>query len=193
MKLVITGRHIEITPALKSFTREKISKLDRWVDEVMEVHAILVVEKHRHTAELVVHGRHLTLSARGSSADMYASIGTCIERLEKQARKKKEMHVARRRRSTGPVAPPEPPAAAEKPARRRAKGARASAADADGGPPRIVRSETFSRKPMSVEEAALQVREAGLEFVVFRNERSQEVNVVYRRKDGSFGLIEPER
>ncbi|HZE87958.1 MAG TPA: ribosome-associated translation inhibitor RaiA [Verrucomicrobiae bacterium] len=192
MKLVITGRHIEITPALKSFTREKIAKLDRWVDEVMEVHAILVVEKHRHVAELVVHGRHLTLSARGASADMYASIGTCIDRLEKQARKKKEMHVAKRRRPAAGVEPA--PAAEDRPVRRKAaKGARASAGDADSGAPRIVRSETFSKKPMSVEEAALQVREAGLEFVVFRNERTQEVNVIYRRKDGSFGLIEPER
>ena len=198
MKLEITGRHVAVTPALKTFTREKLARLGKWIDDLAEIHVILTVEKHRHIAEIVAHGSHLKLSAREVTADMYSSIGECFEKLERQAKKQKEKFATKRRRSATPASD----AAAEpdlKPSRRalrgrlrRARGAQASGLDGDGLP-RIVRSETFSKKPMSVEEAALQVNHSGLEFVVFRNERSEEVNVLYRRKDGSLGLIEPER
>jgi len=180
MKLVLTGRHVDVTPALKTFTREKLAKLSNLIDDLAEVHVILTVERHRHTAEIVAHGRHLSLSARGSTADMYSSIGECIERLERQAKKHREKSATKRRRSAA-----------------RPRTAAAARSTPDGGVDRdgrqrIVKTETFSKKPMSVEEAALQVKGSDFEFFVFRNERSQEVNVLYRRKDGSLGLIEPE-
>jgi putative sigma-54 modulation protein len=198
MKLEITGRHVAVTPALKTFTAEKLAKLGRWIDDLAEIHVVLTVEKHRHIAEIIAHGNHLKLSAREVTADMYTSIGECLEKLERQARKQKEKHTTKRRRSPAPASlavpepGPEPPRRARRRRARPGVGARASRLDGDGLP-RIVRSQTFSKKPMSVEEAALQVSQSDIEFVVFRNERSEEVNVLYRRKDGSLGLIEPER
>jgi putative sigma-54 modulation protein len=198
MKLEITGRHVAVTSALKTFTEEKLAKLGKWIDDLAEIHVVLTVEKHRHIAEIIAHGNHLKLSAREVTADMYTSIGECLEKLERQAKKQKEKHTTKRRRSPAPeslAAPepgPEPPRRARRRRARPAVGARASRLDGDGLP-RIVRSQTFSKKPMSVEEAALQVSQSDIEFVVFRNERSEEVNVLYRRKDGSLGLIEPER
>lgn len=195
MKLEVSGRHIEVTSAMKTFTREKIQKLQRWVDELMEAHVILTVEKHRHIAEIVAHGRHVTLSAREVSSDMYTSIGQCLEKLERQAQKHKEKHETKRRRTAGkqpeiPKPPPEPEPEEEKP--KKAARRRTAAARSGNGLPPIVRTETFSRKPMSVEEAGMQLRDSDMEFFVFRNARSREVNVLYRRRDGSLGLIEPE-
>jgi putative sigma-54 modulation protein len=191
MELEVTGRHVEVTPALKTFTEEKLAKLGKWIDDPAEVHAILTVEKHRHIAEIVVRTRRVSLSAREVTPDMYTSIGECVDKLERQAKKHKEKFETRRRRAGArPVRarPASPrPAGTGRTARRAARAAVAGA----NGLPRIVKTDIFPRKPMSVEEAALQVKEYGLGFFVFRDERSQEVNVLYLLEDGSLGLIEP--
>ncbi len=198
MKLDVTGRHVNVTPALRTLAREKILKLKKWIDDLMEVHVIFTVEKHRHIAEIVAHGRHVVFSAREVTADMYTSIGKCVDKLESQARKHKEKFEARRRRGAGlaqAAVAAAAPASTRRAARRRlpvTDGRRSILEMEAEEPPRIVKTDTFPRKPMSVEEAALQVRQSDLEFFVFRNERSREVNVLYRRKDGSLGLIEPE-
>ena len=196
MKLEITGRHVKITPALRTFAREKLEKIRRLIDGALDIHVILTVEKHRHSAEILVHGRHLGLSAREVTQDMYTSIGECVEKLEAQARKQKEKFTTRRRRAAALSEPPvEPPSVPERPKSSRAPAAArrrkaSDGADADGL--QIVRTAMPRRKPMSVEEAAVQVMETELGFIVFRNDRSQSINILYRRKDGRLGLIEPE-
>ena len=192
MKLEVTGRHVDVTPALRAFTREKVGKLGKWIDDPMEVHAILTVEKRRHIAEIVVRSRNVDLSAREVTMDMYTSIGECVDKLERQAKKHKEKFETRRRRapvSRGAPAPPEDSRDGSTLARN-VKHRNLPSAGGDGIP-RIVRTNIVPRKPMSVEEAALQVKESGLDFFVFRNERSQELNVLYVLKDGTLGLIEP--
>lgn len=193
MELEVTGRHVEVTPALKEFTRDKIAKLEKWIDDPMEVHAILTVEKHRHIAEFVVRSRDFKFTAREVTVDMYTSIGECVDKIERQAKKHKEKFATRRRRSTSKraAAPVAPPPAAPSARRSRKAATRRAAAVGVNGAPRIVKTNIVPRKPMTVEEAALQVKEYGLEFFVFRNERSQELNVLYVLKDGSLGLIEP--
>jgi putative sigma-54 modulation protein len=195
MELEVTGRHVEVTPALREFTREKVAKLGKWIDDPMEVHAILTVEKHRHIAELVVHSRDFKCTARALTVDMYTAIGECVDKLERQAKKHKEKFATRRRRSISKrsSAPIAAAAATTTPAapKSRRSAPRRAAPTGDNGTPRIVKTNIVPRKPMSVEEAALQVKEYGLEFFVFRNERSQELNVLYVLKDGSLGLIEP--
>ncbi len=199
MKLELTGRHVAVTPALKTFARTKLAKLEKLVGGSAEAHVILTVEKHRHIAEIVARGRSLTLSARVVTQDMYSSIGECVDKLERQARKHKEKFEARRRRRGGASAPeatePEPG-----PRRGTAAKSRAAATPAPRNPsddenpdglPRIVKSDILARKPMTVEEAALQARDSDLGFFVFRNSRSQEINVLYRLEDGSLGLVEP--
>ena len=195
MKLEVTGRHVAVTPALKTFAREKTAKLQKLIDDLDEVHVILTVEKHRHIAEIVARGRHITFSAREITPDMYTSIGEAIEKLERQARKHKTKHEARRRRPAAAAPLPAESSEEEPAAPRRAPSSivrRRDAAAATDARPRIVRTDTFPRKPMSIEEAALQARDSELGFYVFRNSRSQEINVLFRRKDGTLGLIEPE-
>ena len=200
LKLEITGRHIKVTPALRTFARQKLTKIRRLVDGPLEVHVILTVEKHRHVTEIVAHGRQLKLSAREVTQDMYTSIGECVEKLEVQTRKHKEKFSTRRRRATTPAAEEEAPApnrsgrastskmkTAASPGRKR----NTVAANLDGEPG-IVRTALSRRKPMSVEEAALEIEDTDQGFIVFRNDRSQEINVLYQRKDGKLGLIEPE-
>ncbi|HXI02003.1 MAG TPA: ribosome-associated translation inhibitor RaiA, partial [Candidatus Saccharimonadales bacterium] len=98
MKLEITGRHVKVTPALKTMAKEKLAKIRKLLDGPLECHVVLTVEKHRHAAEIVVRGRSVTLSAREVTDDMYTSIGECAEKLETQARKRKEKYATRRRR-----------------------------------------------------------------------------------------------
>jgi len=186
MKLDITGRHIEITPAIRDFTKDKLSKLERWIDDVMEAHVVLCVEKHRHQAEVVVKGRHHTYTGTEETGDMYVSIGNVVEKIEKQARRLKEKAVTRRKHSRStkeavqmlPAAPSTNGNRAAEPAPARA--------------PRVIRSNDYRMKPMSREDAVLEFRDSDREFLVFRDARSQRIKVMYRRKDGNLGLIEPE-
>jgi len=197
MKLELTGRHVAVTPALEKFARTKLAKIEKLVLGPMDVHVILTVEKRRHIAEILTHARNVSMSAREVTGDMYTSIGECVEKLESQARRHKEKFEARRRRPKVPeTAALAEDDANEKPRKRSKSGSatgssRARAKRAAAGPV-IVASDVYPRKPMSVEEAALQVDGSDLGFFVFRNSVSQEINVLFRRKDGTLGLIEPE-
>lgn len=205
MKLEMTGRHVAVTPALKTFARTKLRKIDRLLDGPTQAHVILTVEKHRHIAEIVVTARSIKLSARESTQDMYSSMGECVDKLERQARKHKEKYEERRRRpAPAPADVDDNPApnrkkTVKKKTSKKTAGASGTARrlrdNPDTGPddaPRIVRTDIFPRKPMTVDEAALQVLDSDLGFLVFRNSRSQEINVLYRIGDGTLGLVEPE-
>ncbi|MGH9867634.1 MAG: ribosome hibernation-promoting factor, HPF/YfiA family [Candidatus Polarisedimenticolia bacterium] len=189
MKLDITGRHIDITPAIRDFTRDKLTKLEKWIDDVIEAHVILSVEKHRHQAEIVLKGRHHTYTGADETGDMYVSIGNVVDKIEKQARKIKDKAVARRKhaRPTKQVAQMLPESAA-----RPSTNGGPPADTASSVPPRIIRTNEFQSKPMSLEDAALTFKGSDREFLVFRDARSQRISVMYRRKDGNLGLIEPE-
>ena len=100
MSVDITGRHIEITPALREFTVDKLQKLHKYLDDIIETHVILAVEKHRHIAEIVVHARTATMSGSGETEDMYSAIGLVMEKLERQAKKHKEK-IKRRNKKKG--------------------------------------------------------------------------------------------
>ena len=180
MDIEFTGRKIEITPALRRYTEEKLRKLERLLDGIIEAHVIFRVEKHRQSAEIVVRSPHATLSGTETTNDLYASIVKVVEKLEKQAKKRKEklswgkkkIRGASSIRSTPAPVPEEPP--------QRPSG------------PRVIRTRRYAVKPMSVDEAVLQVQSDDSAFLVFRDAVSQKVTVLYRRSDGNFGLIEPE-
>jgi len=184
MKLDITGRNIEITAALREFTKDKLSKLDKWIDEVIETHVILSIEKHRHMAEIVLKTRHHAFTGTDETGDMYASIGNAVDKLEKQAHKAKDRDTGRRKHQ-------KPPSVVTliEPVNESGKDGSSPGAD---GMPRIIRANEFSRKPLSIEDAALKFLESDRVFLVYRDARSQRISVMYRRKDGNLGLIEPE-
>lgn len=190
MTLEITGRNIDITPAIRDFTRDKLSRLERWIDEIMEVHVVLSVEKHRHQAEIVVKGRHHTFTGTDETGDMYASIGNAVDKIDKQARRHKDKYSARRKHALAThEAVSRPPLSR---AERAVDGDGDAGASATAGPPRIIRSAPPPMKPMSVDDAALLFRDSDREFLVFREARSQRISVMYRRRDGHLGLIEPQ-
>ena len=183
MTIEITGRKIEVTPALRSFTEKKLKKLDRLLDGITEAHVILTVEKHRHTAEILVKSRLARLSGSETTSDLYASIGNVLEKIERQAKKLKDKHGWGKKKVKGvaTIRSPRPEPEPETEPDRRFQAS-----------PRLIRSRRYAVKPMTVDEAVLQVQDSKDSFLVFRDAVSQRVGVVYRRADGNFGLIEPE-
>lgn len=182
MKVDITGRHVEITDEIREFTEARLRKLERLLDGPLEVHAVLGVEKHRHHAEIQVKSRTATLSGMEESPDLFTSIREVAGKLERQALKHKEKVTGRKRRVGTRI--PEAAAVIE-----------AEAAVADEEPAaagRVVRSERYQLKPLSVEDALMSLENADEEILVFRHAQSGRLNVIYRRGDGDIGLIDPE-
>lgn len=177
-KIDYTGRNIEITDALKKFTAEKIRKIQKYLDDILEVHVILSVEKYRHNAEIVLKGKTATFSGVETTGDMYSSIGGVLEKIQRQAKKFKEKHWGNKRR-------------AKKVTLQMGVFSRdALVADA-AGRPRLIKRSKLVVKPMNIEEAVADMEESKNDFVVFKNVETELVTVVYKRKDGNLGLIEP--
>lgn len=180
MRLDITGRQVAITPSLQQLIARRFSRLDRVLnDRAISATVILTKEKYRHTVEIVVHARgDKVLRATGEGNNWNPSLTDAATRLEQQAKKLKSKFEERKRKSANArtVAEPAP-----------AEGGRRA-----GGGARVVRHTRYPVKPMSIEDAALHVQDGDDNFVVFRNAETDAVSIVYRRKDGSLGLIEPQ-
>jgi putative sigma-54 modulation protein len=177
VKIQITGRRIEVTDSLKSFVNSRLPKLEKYIDGITDVHVTLWSEKYRQVAELNVHSRgKLYLSAKEASDDLKTSVSLALEKIAGQAKKKQEKRIDRKRR--GP---------------KTAESEGTFALIASDGAPRVIESRRFLIKPLSVEEAILAIEEQGSEFLVFRNAGNDRTNVLYRRPDGNFGLIDPEQ
>jgi putative sigma-54 modulation protein len=183
MKIEITGRQIEVTPALREFATEKLRKLEKLLDGPLDVHVVLAVEKHRHVAEIQVKSRTAVFSGTEETGDLYASIGEVAEKLERQALKHKEKVTGRKRREGTRAA--EAAVALEG----RVEGPASGAEDL---PARIIRSERYRLKPLTPEDAVLELEATGEDMIVYRDSATYRVNVVYRRKDGNFDLVDPE-
>jgi putative sigma-54 modulation protein len=187
MQLDITGRHIEITPALREFAEEKLAKLGRLLDDPIEVHVVLAIEKHRHMAEVQVKSRNAVFAGTQETGDLYASIGEVADKLERQVLKHKEKMRTRKVKK----GPRSPEAAAEIEAYA-APGAGSPEVDGNPGDQRLVRTPRYRVKPLSPEDAVLELESTREDVLVFRDAETDRVNVVYRQKDGSFALVEPE-
>ncbi len=177
MNVEITGRHVEITAAISSFIMKRLRKFERIVGDDLSFHAILDVEKERHTAEIVLKSKLLKLTGKGRTDDMYSSILAAIEKLERQALKHKTKIIETRRQR----------AKAESVAQKLGMGHRNAVPAKSRG--NGILEEEAHKKPMALEEAALELGQSDYPFVVFRNVETGEINVLYRRKDGSLGLI----
>lgn len=189
MQLDITGRHIEITPALREFAEEKLGKLTRLLEGPLEVHVVLGIEKHRHMAEVQVKSRTAVFSGTQETGDLYASIGEVADKLERQALKHKEK--MRTRKLGKSPRNPDSAAAIEAHAAPR-PGAGDKAQSEPPTPSRIIRTPRYRLKPLSAEDAVLELESTKEDLLVFRDADTDRVNVVYRQKDGNFALVEPE-
>lgn len=178
LKVDYTGRNIEITDALKTFTEEKLGKVQKHLGDVQEAHVILAVEKHRHIAEVLVKSKTTVLSGTETTGDMYMSIGGVLDKIARQAKKFKEKHWGNKRRSKKTVLQ----LGVFKP----------SAIVNDGsGRPRLIKKSTLVVKALSIEDAVADMEASRNDFIVFRNLETELVSVVYKRADGNLGLIEP--
>jgi putative sigma-54 modulation protein len=185
MKIDITGRQIEITPAIREFTVEKLRKLEKLLDGPLDVHVVLAVEKHRHLAEIQVKSRTAILSGAEETADLYASIGEVVEKIERQAQKHKEKITEKKRR--------EGTKAAEAVAELETKLLATEGVPLrDDLPAQVLESRRYRLKPLSAEDAVMELEATGEDLLVYRDARTYRVNVIYRRKDGHFGLVDPE-
>ncbi|HBC96281.1 MAG TPA: ribosome-associated translation inhibitor RaiA [Clostridium sp.] len=174
MKITVTGKNIVITDALKNAVVKKLSRLDKYFNPDVEAHATLSVQKNRQKIEVTIPFNGVILRGEVESGDMYASIDLVLDKLEKQIRKQKTKLLKRNN----------------------SESLRFQFIPDDKGEDeeehKIVRTKKFAMKPMSSEEAVLEMELLGHNFFVYRDAENGEVNVVYKRRDGNYGLIEPE-
>lgn len=172
-----TGRHVEVTPALRRHVEEHFKKFDHIFDSAnVRTHVVIEVEKGRQTGEVMVHWLDHTLTASDTNADMYMALTRAIGKIEKQALKLKKRIIDRKHtaKRTAEVAP-SPDGQLE----------------ASPRPARIIPARRYSIKPMTAEEAAMEVSAKTDHFLVFRDADTNRIGVLYKRQDGNFGLIEP--
>jgi putative sigma-54 modulation protein len=177
VRLQVKGKNVELSPALKEYAQKKLGKLDRHLTDSTRVELELAEERNpsigaNQVAEATIWTKGPVLRARESSEDMKASIDLLVDKLERQAkryRQKRRPWMSRARETAPEVALSDRPSQ-----------------------PEIVKTKQFAVKPMSPEEAVLQLELIGHDFFVFLSAETDEVNVLYRRRDGNYGLIEPQ-
>jgi putative sigma-54 modulation protein len=180
MQVNITFRHLEPTEALKSHVRGRVEHVQRFIDRPSEAHAVLHVENLAHHAEITVKAGRFLLRGTARSPDMYASIDAAADKIERQLKKHKERLYDHHKAPGVPEGKP--------------LDVRHDVLDVLENPDkpshRVVKSSRFEAKPMSVDEAILQLDLLDTSFYVFQNEKDRAINIVYRREDGNCGLIE---
>ena len=184
LHVIVQGKHMDVTPALRGYAETKIGKIARYFDQVQDAQVVLSVERRgglgkAQVVEITVRGDGVVLRGEDASSDMYASIDLVVAKLKKQIEKYRSKMILKRRIEES---------------RRKARLHSSAEAALRAGPPGggIVRTKRFAMKPMTQEDAVLQMELLGHDFFVFRNASTMEVNVVYRRNDGGYGVIEPE-
>lgn len=174
MQTAVTFKNLDSSDHLKSYVRDKLDRFDKYLDNPAEANVVLSVEKFRHTAEINIAGDRLTIIGKEETDDMYSAIDMALDKLEKQIKKSKEK--IRERRG----------------GKNRSKDLIDEEAELpDEDAVTQIKVKNIEYKPMDVEEAVLQMELVSNNFLVFTNARSDKINVLYRRKDGHLGLIQP--
>ncbi len=173
MRYIITGKNIDVTEGLKNSVYEKIGKLEKYFRPDTEVHVTFSVQKDRHKIEVTIPIKGTVIRAEEESTDMYVSIGLVEEIIERQIKKYKSKIIDSKQNGAGLSDAFEAEPSAEEEII-------------------ITRTKKFAMKPMDPEEACIEMELTGHSFFVFRNSETDEVNVVYKRKGNTYGLIEPE-
>jgi putative sigma-54 modulation protein len=175
MQTSVTFKNIDPSDHLKAYVSEKLDRLDKFLDNPAEANVVLTVEKFRHIAEINITGDKLTIIGSEETNDMYSAIDMALDKLEKQIKKSKqkirERRTASKNRSLSLL----------------------EEADTlpDDDTERQIKIRNIEYKPMDIEEAVLQMDLTEDNFLVFTNARSDSINVLYRRRDGHYGLIQP--
>ena len=174
MNIIISGKNIDVTEGLREAVNEKLGKLERYFNDSTEVHVTLSVEKERQKIEVTIPMKGNIVRAEQVSSDMYCSIDLVEEIIERQLRKYKNKLVEKKQHAA--VFNPE----------------YLDNSYEEEEEIKIIRNKRFEVKPMDAEEACVQMELLGHNFFVFRNAETDEINVVYKRKGNTYGIIEPE-
>jgi len=180
MQTSVTFKNIDPSDHLKSYVSEKLDRLDKYLYNPAEANVVLSVEKFRHIAEIKILGDRLNINGKEETNDMYSAIDMVLDKIEKQIKKNKQK-IRKHRTNTNSIG--------------KTMAANQSLAVADEHeedlPEGRIRIENIEYKPMHIEEAVMQIELNNDSFLVFTNASTDKVNVLYRRKDGDFGLIQP--
>lgn len=175
MQTSVTFKNIDPSDHLKSYVSDKLNRFDKYLDNPGEANVVLAVEKFRHIAEINIAGDRLTIIGSEETNDMYSAIDMALDKLEKQIKKSKQKIRERRLASKNRN--------------------RSMLDEADNLPDedteRQIKIRNIEYKPMDIEEAVLQMDLIEDNFLVFTNARNDQINVLYRRRDGHYGLIQP--
>lgn len=183
VNIILRGKNVEVTPSFKEHAEKQVQKLTRLLDNIDDVLVTQSIQRNWHTVDVTVQARRMIFRAEERSTDMYASLDMCLDKLERQTKRFRDRLQRKNQRS---ATRPEEAASA--------MGAETESQDeaAPTDTPQIVRTKRFNLKPVTPEEAMLQLEMVGHDFFVFLNADTQSVNVLYRRHDGNYGLIEPD-
>ncbi|SHJ16119.1 putative sigma-54 modulation protein [Clostridium cavendishii DSM 21758] len=176
MQVTVYGKNIEVTPTLRETVERKISKFGKYFTPNVQAKATLSVQKNRQTIEVTIPFNGVVLRGEETTDDMYKSIDLVENKLERQIRKQKTKLAKRNNYDSLRF-----PSVTE-----------AQVVDEEVNEGKIVKTKRFDVKPMSADEAVLQMELVGHNFFVFQDSETNQMNVVYKRKDGHYGLIEPE-
>lgn len=179
MQIAVTFRHMEVSDPIRDYAEEKISRVKKYIDEPIEAQVVLsVAKKIRHKAVVTLSAKGIMIKGSEETGDMYAAIDAVVDKIERQLKRYREK-----------IKDHKPQAGKE----RKINKSVLSAASVDefNPEPEIVETDSYEVKPMAVEEAVMQMNLMHRNFLVFTEASSEEVNVVYKRKDGNYGLIAP--
>ena len=177
MDITVTFRHMEPTESLRLYAQEKLSKIKKYLDSPMEAHVVLEVEKFRHIADVTLNVDGTRIKGAEETDDMYSAIDQVMDKIEAQVKRHRSKIRGRRPENIRGEETLEGETAEE------------VVVQAPEEPGIVV--EKLASKPMDPEEAAMQLNMSQQDFLVFRNSRTKEMNVIYKRRDGHLGLIEP--
>ena len=182
MQLNITFRHLDPIDSLKNYAREKVERVNKYLDKATEAHVVLSLERHLHHADISIHSGSFLLRGKESSEDMYASIDLAMDKIERQLKRYKEKlkhHHGKERVHHN-----------QNLVRHHIYEGHGAVAELPNTDQKIVKTNEFLAHPMGMEEAIMQMDLMNNDFYVFTNSTTMEMNVVYHRKDGTIGLIE---
>lgn len=175
MQISITARHVNITEPFKVLVNEKLTKLTKYNSKIEKVRAVFSLERINYVCEIVLTGKKIRIASIEKETDLKASFNKCIGNLQKRLKKFRGM--ARKHKLKGLTSG--------------LNLLKLKKAKAPVKTPCIIKTDSFALKPMLPEDAAMELDLFSKEFIVFRNSGNENVNVLYRRKDGNYGLIEP--
>jgi len=183
MRVTVKGKNVHVTDTLRAYAEQKLQKLNKYFSNIKDAQVTQSIQRNWHFVEVQLEGDGVFLRAEERSADMYASIDAVLEKLERQVKRFKGKLLQHPRPTDAEIDEEET----------EVDELDEDAEDEmDESLPNIVKTKRFPIKPMTAEEAAMQMELINHDFFVFLNQETEQVNVLYRRKDGNYGLIEPE-